>query len=468
VSLRVRLALVAGVAVAAAVVIASGIVFFLVRNELVGQLNRNLEDQAERIATMGRLIAIRTSDPKVQLLVTPGPLFRFGDSYFQLVDSTGIVYRPDLPRVSAIKLPASMHAMAVAGGAEPQYFANAHLGGDHVRIFTMPLGHAPSTPGVPQPPLLAVQVVGSLAPTDRELSKIRLWLIVVALGGSGIAFGLGFLVARSALRPVRRLSEAAEAVRATQDLSRRIEVGTQDELGQLATTFNAMLASLDEAAQRQRRLVQDASHELRTPLTSMRTNIELLASGSRIPAAERRHMLDDIVAQLSEMTVLIGELTELASGEGQPQAREEVRLDLLAEDAIRRTERNHPDVRIDAELAPTTAIGAPAPLERAIANLLDNAAKWSPPGAQVDVRLVDGELTVRDRGPGIADTDLPHIFERFYRATSARSMPGSGLGLAIVKQVADAHGGTIVAEPAPGGGTLMRLTVPNGNAPDKS
>src|SRR5437764_11278219 len=164
------------------------------------------------------------------------------------------------------------------------------------------------------------------------------------------------------------------------------------------------------------------------------------------------------------MTVLSGELTELARGEEQKPAPEEVRLDLVAQAAIRRATRNHPEVPIVAKLDRTTIVGVPASLERAIGNLLDNAAKWSPHGAEVDVRLTDGELTVRDHGPGIAEGDRPHVFERFYRATSARGMPGSGLGLAIVRQVAEAHGGTVTAEPAPGGGTLMRLRVTAGHS----
>jgi two-component system sensor histidine kinase MprB len=173
-----------------------------------------------------------------------------------------------------------------------------------------------------------------------------------------------------------------------------------------------------------------------------------------------------VIAQLGEMTALIAELTELARGEEHAQALEEVRLDLIAEEAIRRTARNHPDVPIEADLAQTTVVGAPATLERAIANLLDNAAKWSPPGGRIQVHLYDGELTVRDHGPGIDEADLPHIFERFYRATSARSQPGSGLGLAIVKQVAEAHGGAVTAERARDGGTIMRLKVSrNGSTP---
>ena len=195
-----------------------------------------------------------------------------------------------------------------------------------------------------------------------------------------------------------------------------------------------MLESLDEAAQRQRQLVQDASHELRTPLTSLRTNIEVLAMGDRLPAGERKQLLADVVAQLGEMTELIGELTELARGEEQAEPLEDVRLDLVTEEAIKRATRNHPDVPIEAELEPTSIVGQPAGLERAITNLLDNAAKWSPPARRSRCALHGGELTVRDHGPGIAAEDVPHVFERFYRATSARSMPGSGLGLAIVRR----------------------------------
>jgi two-component system sensor histidine kinase MprB len=189
----------------------------------------------------------------------------------------------------------------------------------------------------------------------------------------------------------------------------------------------------------------------------------LATRGDELPPDEREQLLHDVVEQLGEMTLLIGELTELARGEDQDPAHEELRLDLVAQEAIRRTTRNHPDVPIVAELDPTTIVGVPANLERAIGNLLDNAAKWSPSGKPVIVRLANGELTVRDRGPGIADSDLPHIFERFYRATSARGMSGSGLGLAIVRQVAEAHGGTITAEPAPDGGTLMRLRLAGRN-----
>jgi two-component system sensor histidine kinase MprB len=214
---------------------------------------------------------------------------------------------------------------------------------------------------------------------------------------------------------------------------------------------------------RLRRFVADASHELRTPLTSLRTNIEVLASERALPAGERARLLTDVVDQLSEMTTLISELIDLARGEQQTEEPEEVRLDLVASEAVERARRNRPAVTFSTNLEESTVQGVPSTIERAVANLLDNAAKWSPPGADVEVAVRDGEVTVRDHGPGIDEEDLPHVFDRFYRSRSARGRPGSGLGLAIVRQVAMAHGGEVVAEPADGGGTLMTLRL-NGSS----
>ena len=457
-SLRVRLVLVAAAAVAAAVVLASVIVYFIVSNDLNSQVNSSLRVQAAQISRTRELLVDGPGPRPHELILRAG--FGLGEGgfppYFQIVGSDGNYYVPDYV---STPLPLTSRVRSAASVGTGPYFTETHAAGTHVRVLTVEL-----RPVSPTQTGLALQVAASLEGVDHELGRIRLWLILVALGGTGVAAGAGFLVARSALRPVRRFRDTAENVRTTRDLTQRIDVTGSDELSQLATTFNAMLASLDDAAQRQRQLVQDASHELRTPLTSLRTNIEVLASSDAvIPDDERRQILGDVVAQLSEMTELIGELTELARGEEQQPALEDVRLDLVTEEAIRRTARNHPDVPIDAELAPTTTVGTPATLERAIANLLDNAAKWSPAGTRIEVQLRNHELTVRDRGPGIAESDLPRIFDRFYRATSARSMPGSGLGLAIVKQVAEAHGGTIAAERAPEGGTIMRLTFGSEN-----
>ena len=446
-SLRGRFVLVAAAAVAAAVAIASVVVYFIVQNELRGQVDRSLQDQARQIVSLPGLGFATPIGNKKYALHTRG--LPFG-SYFQLVDAGGSLYLPEQFDTVAPQLPGTAEAQKVAENTKPAFFSDTHVQGKHVRVLT--------TRATPYP--YAIQIAVPLSDVDHELGKIELWLLLVAIGGVGAASVAGVLVARAALRPIRKLSDTAENVRLTRDLTQRIDVHGNDELSSLASTFNAMLESLDDAAQRQRQLVQDASHELRTPLTSLRTNIEVLAMGDGLPAEDREQLLKDVVAQLTEMTALIGELTDLARGEGQETVLEEVRIDLLVGEAIERTRRNHPDVPIDAELEPVATVGSPANLERAIGNLLDNAAKWSPAGASIEVVLTGGVLTVRDHGPGIPDADLPYIFDRFYRATSARSMPGSGLGLAIVRQVAESHGGSITVERPDGGGTLMRLTLP--------
>jgi two-component system sensor histidine kinase MprB len=225
-----------------------------------------------------------------------------------------------------------------------------------------------------------------------------------------------------------------------------------------------MLAGLEESTRAQRQLVADASHELRTPLTSLRTNIEVLAGERVLPAEERQRLLSDVIEQVGEMTTLIAELIELARAEQQTAEPEEVRLDLLATEALERARRDRSGVTFTADIEEAIVRGVPATIERAIANLLDNAAKWSPPGGEVRLEVREGEVIVRDHGPGISDEDLPYVFDRFYRARSARGLPGSGLGLAIVRQVAEAHGGEVVAEHAAGGGTVMTLRL-NGHAP---
>jgi two-component system, OmpR family, sensor histidine kinase MprB len=449
-SIRARLALGAAAAVAISIVLASVVIYFLVRQELRNGVDGTLKAEATQIGglTFDTPIAF---PPNIYHLDVQAPIF---GGYFQEVDEQGNVYLPESYVSRSPRLRVTQHVLLVASGKAGPYFYDTKVAGVDARVYTTRSKRAP---------FAAIQVIGQLSDIDNELARIRLWLLLVSIGGVTLASGAGLLVARETLRPLRRLSDAAERVRATQDLSERIEVEGTDEIAVLASTFNAMLASLDEAAQRQRQLVQDASHELRTPLTSLRTNIEVLAASERLPAIERKQLLHDVITQLGELTELVGELTELARGVEADSHLEDVRLDLITEGAIRRTERNHPEIPVVAELAPTSVVGQPASLERAIGNLLDNAAKWSPAGSPIEVRLENGELTVRDHGPGIADEDAPHVFERFYRATSARGMPGSGLGLAIVHQVAEAHGGSIAVERPDDGGTLMRLRIGSGN-----
>ena len=238
---------------------------------------------------------------------------------------------------------------------------------------------------------------------------------------------------------------------ATRDLNRRIPVSGRDELASLAADFNTMLAALDESQQAQQQLIADASHELRTPLTAHRANIELLARPD-LPVERRQRVLGAAVRGIEELSTLVGDLIQAARDGRSVDARAPLALDELVAAAVERAQHRAPGLRFESRLEPYRLVGARSRLERAVDNVLDNAIKWSPPGGTVDVRLVGGTLTVRDHGPGIAEADLPHVFDRFYRAAAARALPGSGLGLAIVKQTVDDHGGSVTVANADGGG----------------
>ncbi len=440
-SFRARLALVAAAAVALAVVLASVVVYVVVRDQLRAPVDAALKDRAADISRFP-LRAFQAGD---QAFLERGPGLGGAPGYIQVVTSDGDTIRAPGANTA---LPITQRTLEVADGNTGAYFDDAHVSGVHLRLLTIPGNSG-----------FAVQIARPLTEVDDSLAKIRILLVVIALAGIAIAALLGLVVARAALTPVRRLTGATERVTATGDLSERIETHGDDELSRLATSFNTMLGALEESTRAQRQLVADASHELRTPLTSLRTNIEVLAGKGELPDDERERLLHDVVEQLGEMTSLITELIELARLGRPPAEPEDVRLDLLAAAAVDRVARDRPGVTFSPDLHESVIYGEAAAIDRAVANLLDNAAKWSPPGGKIDVHVEDGEVTVRDYGPGIDEADLPYIFDRFYRATSARGMPGSGLGLAIVRQVAEAHGGTVTAERAEGGGTRISLRL---------
>jgi two-component system, OmpR family, sensor histidine kinase MprB len=441
VSFRARLAIAAAAAVALAVVFASATVYLVVRNQLRGTVDAALRDRAAEVQH-APLHAIREGD---QAFLEPGPELGGAPGYFQVVSANGETIRP--PN-ETVELPVSDQVRGVASGARGGFLSDGNVSGIHVRVITVPYSTG-----------FAIQIARPLTEVDHSLGRIRTYLFIIAATGIAVAAALGLAVARTALAPVRRLTGATEKVTKTRDLSERIDAHGTDELSRLAGSFNTMLSALEESTRAQQQLVGDASHELRTPLTSLRTNVEVLAGGRDLPAGERERLLKDIVEQLDEMTTLVGELSELARGELEPGQAEDVRLDLLAADAVERTRRNRPRVVFKTDFEETFVHGVPASIERAIANLLDNAAKWSPEDGEVEVRVADGEVTVRDHGPGIDEADLPYVFDRFYRASSARGMLGSGLGLAIVRQVAESHGGEVVAETVEGGGTRMSLRL---------
>lgn len=433
-SFRGRLIVAAAAAVAVAVIAASAVTYVIVRGQLKGQVDQALRE---------RLTEVRVDRGPGEIVIElpPAP-FGGASAYTQVIDGNGIVSRRGTDQLL------SARALSVAQGSEPAFFTDDTVAGTHVRVLTSPVG-----------PGLAVQLARPLDEVDGALGRLRVVLLVVALAGVAVAAGVGAVVARASVGPVRKLTEAAEHVTATTDLTRRIDVTGSDEVSRLARSFNTMLEALEASLRTQRQLVADASHELRTPLTSLRTNIEVLARDGLAPE-DREQLLQDVVSEVEELTILVKDLVELARGTERAVEQGEVRLDLVVAEAVTRARKHSPKVRFTTDLEPSTISGVADRLDRAVSNLLDNAAKWSPPGGEVEVTVRGAEVSVRDHGPGIDPTDLPFVFDRFYRAASARGQPGSGLGLAIVRQVAESHGGSVIAEPAEGGGAVLRLRLP--------
>ena len=416
-SFRQRIALLTAVAIAVTVAAASAAVWVIAKHELFGQLDSTLYQQANQ----------------------GGP---WGGGYTVVVHGDGTV----TGQLAGV-LPVTNRVKAVLQGSQSRYYASVSVSNIRLREFV-----AQRNDGN------VVMTVLPLQPTLHALARIRFWILLI--GGIGVfaAAALAAGVATLALRPVRRLTAAAETVAATGDLTERVAVSGNDELGRLATRFNSMLAALEESVGRQRRLVADASHELRTPLTAARANVDLLREG-KLPADEAKHALDDAATELDSLTTLVSDLVELSRGEERKLRVEEVHLDDLVASAVERAKARSPETIFVTSLAPTVVNVDAVLVERAVLNLLDNAVKYSPPGAPIEVTVRDGEVLVSDHGPGVAEEDLPRIFDRFYRAAAARAKPGSGLGLAIVREAAEAHGGRATVESSPRG-ARFRLSLP--------
>ncbi|MFN2494718.1 MAG: ATP-binding protein [Pseudonocardiaceae bacterium] len=441
-SLRTRVAALAAFCVASAVALISLAGFVTVRTSLYDQLDATLLQRADSLRS--------TLASAEQLEGIPQELFIAADIRVGVVDGqTG-------RGVATGELDLGPTELAVARGQLPQWVRTDRV--HDLRIAAVRAG--PST---------ALVVAQPLDVTRTTLS--RLGLVFALVGGAGVllAAAVGTAAAQAGLRPVQRLTEATERIARTGDL-RPIAISGDDELARLTGSFNSMLSALAESQERQRRLVADASHELRTPLTSLRTNLELLAASDRpgaptLSEQDRAEISDDVRAQVEELSTLVGDLVELAREDAPQVVHEPVELAEVVERALARAGRRAPGVCFDVELAPWSLLGDANALERAVLNLLDNAAKWSPAGATVTVRLTPSGhgtavLEVADAGPGIAEADLPYVFERFYRSQSARTQSGSGLGLAIVAQVAARHGGSVRAGRSRAGGALMTLELP--------
>jgi two-component system sensor histidine kinase MprB len=443
VTIRQRLTLAAAIAVAIAVIASSLIAYTVVRADLYGQIDTALK---QRVKVVQTVVTRFDGQPPTSLPVLPEPAFG-ADVETQIVGADGSIVTAGAG--GAADLPVTRQALTAAGGSPGVHLQSSTVRGTHLRIVTAPLSKG-----------FAVEAARSLSETDTTLSRLRTALLLIAAAGIAAATLAGAVIARTALLPIRRLTTTAEKVAQTHDLSERLTVNRDDELGRLAQAFNLMLAALEDSVARQRQLVADASHELRTPLTSLRTNIEVLARSNGMPDEMRRRLLADVVLQLEEMTVLVGDVVDLARGEEHDHDTEDVRLDLLVAKAVERAQRHQPHTAFTLTAEATTVHGAPARIDRAISNLLDNAAKWSPHDGTVEITVAAGSVSVRDHGRGISDDDLPHVFERFYRAPAARGTPGSGLGLAIARQVADTHRGHVTAENPPDGGARFTLQLP--------
>ena len=446
-SLRLRLAATAGLAVALVAVLLTVGVYAAARSQLRGEVDRALDARSQVFVDEDapRGLDARRGPGRRRRDAPAPPDVPFGGASgsFQLVSSGGAV---SLPAGETATLPVTARTRAIAGRGEGRAFEDATVDDVHLRILTVGLGSRG-----------ALQVARPLTEVDASLHRILALLALLGVAGIGLAALLGALVARTALAPVRAFTRRTEALVGDPDISHRLPVQGRDELARLARSFNAALEALERSLEAQRQLVADAGHELRTPISSLRANIQMFEQASDLPAEERAGLRDDILSELDELTGLVGDLVELARGVRGDELVDDVRLDLVTRALVDRFARRTPDVEFRCLLDETIVRGDPERISRAVSNLLDNARKWTPPGGVVEVVVDDGWVTVRDSGPGFEREDLPHVFDRFYRAGTARGKPGSGLGLAIVRQTAESGGGSVAAENAPGGGGLVRV-----------
>ncbi len=474
--LRYRLTLLSAAAVAVAVVLVSLVAWVVVQHQLTRQFDQTLEQDARTVAT-----APRQWDPRIggQALTDPDhdndndsdeKKDRDGDHDHEVSPRVQLLDRQGDPALAAGQtplLPVTGPARQVAAGQAERAYEDVVVGGREYRMLTLRRGEADGESDG------AVQVAMSLEGVHSTLSRFGLTMLLVGILGVAGAAALGAAVARTGLRPVAGLTAAVEHVATTADLEGHIAVSGRDEIARLGAAFNAMLTALAASRAAQRLLVEDAGHELRTPLTSLRTNIELLIradrqgdTGQRLSTADRSRLLADLDEQMAELTQLVGELVDLAREDTSPEPVERVDLAELVDLVTQRARNGR--AQIDVILDPVSVYGRPSSLDRMVGNLLDNAVKWSPPGATVRVRLRLEEaagrryavLTVADSGPGIADEDLPRIFERFYRSPAARAVPGSGLGLAIVAQAVELHAGTVTVGHSDTGGACFTVRLP--------
>ncbi|HUQ63992.1 MAG TPA: HAMP domain-containing sensor histidine kinase [Acidimicrobiales bacterium] len=444
-NLRTRLTVTVTAIVAVAIIAGAYAVLYSTKRELRSQVDSFLVARADRFTRQPPGPAGRPgANGPGRIGVDRGALADF-DAVVQVIDRNGRVTQSiaDQP-----VLPVAPEDRRLARARGSERLRDVTIDGVHYRMLTTPL-----------PAGGAIQVARSLQENDDVLSALRKRLFLIGAMGTLLAGLVAWAVARRTTKPIQQLTEASEHVAATQDLAVPIPVHGTDEVGRLAASFNTMLVALDTSRAQQRRLVVDASHELRTPLTAVRTNIEFLGRAKTLKADERNKLVAETSLELDELTTLVAELVELATDVRTEEPVEAVDLAEVAEDVANRFQRRTGrEVTVTAGDAATIQ-GRKSMLDRAISNLVDNALKFSNAPDPVEVAVVGATVEVRDRGAGIADDDREKVFDRFYRASEARTLPGSGLGLAIVKQIAELHGGTVTLNERSGGGTVARLVL---------
>ncbi|MFB8437657.1 sensor histidine kinase [Streptomyces niveus] len=452
--LRSRLAMLVATAVAVAVAAAAVACWLLTRAQLEAELDNSLRNTSAPPGLVQDLVN-RCSPSGASSKTANSPF-----AYIQIVDSDGnrCVESSSQP----VKIQSADLDVALGTKASSLHNSTTEDGAP-VRVRTTPARIGPAR--------IAVSISRPLAEIDASLNRLALLLTAVAGAGVIGAGAAGLWIARTGLRPVDGLTRAVEHVARTEDLSLRIPAEGEDEIARLSRSFNSMTAALASSRDRQAQLIADAGHELRTPLTSLRTNVELLArsdeTGRAIPPEDRAALMASVKAQMTELAALIGDLQELSRPDApDPGPLQVVALHTIVESALERARLRGPDLTIEVALRPWYVRAEPAALERALVNVLDNAVKFSPPGAAVEVALsAQGELTVRDHGPGIPADELPYVFERFWRSPSARALPGSGLGLSIVARTIQQTGGEVALRRAAGGGTVAAIRIPGAATP---
>jgi two-component system sensor histidine kinase MprB len=461
--------LAAGVAVALAVLAVAVSTYAGTRSELQGQVDHSLVGLAEPFGDRAQGEGPGLSGPggppaagrfgsdcdQGLGINQPGqPPFGGEHGFVELVSPSGKVC---LGSGESTGIPVTSATSRIAHSGRGQLFTSVTVAGTHIRVLATGIG-----------PRGALLVALPLTEVDRTLSHELLLVALIAAAGIALAALLGFLVARAAISPITRFTRQTEAIAARPERldTERLEVSGRDELARLGQTFNSMLDALGRSIQSQRNLVADASHELRTPIASVRANLQLLRDEERLSDEDRAALRADMIAELDELTALVGDVVELARGTKPSAETGDVRLDEIVSSLAERSRRRSPELTIECSVEPVIVVGESDRIARAVANLLDNARKWSPPRGVIDVSQRGATVTVRDHGPGFQAEDLPYVFDRFHRARDARSKPGSGLGLAIVRQAAEAHGGEATAANAPDGGAVVSVSFGDGVAVD--